>query len=92
MDDTTIVSEAHYAGHSMPAAADNETLRSELSAVLNRHCRDNGSNTPDFILAQYLANCLDAYDIAVQRRAQWFNRMDTISGPLPYAKPADINT
>lgn len=76
-----------YPGHSMHRATDDTDLRLNLSRLLNRHCRDNGSNTPDFILAQYLANCLDAYDIAVQQRAQWFGRMDTIGGSRPYAQP-----
>lgn len=86
------IADTHYAGHSMPRAADDGGLRSDLAVVLNRHCRDNGSNTPDFVLAQYLTNCLDAFDSAVQRRAQWFGRMDTIGGSLPYAEPADDNT
>ena len=79
--------EAHYAGHSMHSAADDGDLRKGLAEVLNRYSRDNGCNTPDFILAQYLANCLDAFDVAVQKRAQWFGRMDTIGGSLPYAQP-----
>lgn len=73
----------------MIAAATSEALRGDLSAVLNRYSRDNGSNTPDFILAQYLASCLDAFDLAVQARARWFGRMDTISGSLPYSAGHD---
>jgi hypothetical protein len=30
------------------------TLRDELSAALNRYSAENGSDTPDFILAEYL--------------------------------------
>lgn len=71
----------------MGNAANSESLHADLADVLNRYSRDNGSNTPDFILAQYLANCLDAFDIAVQKRAQWFGRMDTIGGSIPYARP-----
>ena len=73
----------------MAAAANQSDLRDDLASILNRYSRDNGSNTPDFILAQYLANCLDAFDIAVQKRAQWFGRMDTIGGSIPYAKPVE---
>lgn len=88
MSDNQIMPETVYHGHSMEVAANNDTLRRDLAAVLNRFSRDNGSNTPDFILAQYLANCLDAFDIAVQKRAQWFGRMDAIGCSLPYARPA----
>lgn len=31
---------------------------SELTSLLNRHCKENGSGTPDFILAEYLFGCL----------------------------------
>jgi len=29
---------------------------------------------PDFILADYLADCLDAYDKAVTRRTEWYQK------------------
>jgi hypothetical protein len=44
------------------------TFLGELTALLNRHSAENGSNTPDFILALYLLNCLDAYNKAVSQR------------------------
>lgn len=73
----------------MSRAADNGDLRSALASVLNRHSRENGSNTPDWILAQYLANCLDAYDVAVGARAQWYGRVDSIGGPLLVPRVAE---
>ncbi len=71
----------------MPRAADNGSFRGDLAEVLNRHSRENGSNTPDHILAQYLANCLDAYDVAIGTRAQWYGRVDSIGGPLIVPTP-----
>lgn len=35
---------------------------------------ENGSNTPDFILAQYLVNCLLSFNSAVQCREKWYGR------------------
>lgn len=67
----------------MPRAADIGQLRTDLASVLNRHCRENGSNTPDFVLAQYLANCLDAFDVAMSWRSQWYGHADSIGGPVP---------
>lgn len=64
----------------MPRAADHGNFRSELTTVLNRCCRENGSNTPDFVLAQYLANCLDAFDLAVLDRCVWYGRCDAPGG------------
>ena len=34
----------------------------ELTDLLNRYSKENGSNTPDFILARYLIGCLKNYD------------------------------
>jgi len=42
--------------------------------VLNRHSAENGSDTPDFILAEYLEKCLWAYDTTVTAREKWFGR------------------
>jgi hypothetical protein len=48
-------------------------LRQELAAVLNRHSREGRSNTPDLILAQYLIDCLSAFDYATRARDQWYS-------------------
>jgi hypothetical protein len=47
------------------------SLQSELSSVLNRYSAENGSGTPDFILAEYLLGCLKSYNNAITRRAAW---------------------
>ena len=45
----------------------------ELETLINRHCQENASNTPDFILANYIMNCLSAYNTAVNERTIWGN-------------------
>jgi hypothetical protein len=47
---------------------------SELRGIINKHSMENASNTPDFILAQYLTNCLRAWDQATQQRETWYGR------------------
>ena len=47
-------------------------LRKEIEAAINRNSAENGSDTPDFILAEYLTDCLEAFDKAVTRRKQWY--------------------
>lgn len=47
-------------------------FRHELQDLINRYSLENGSNTPDFILADYLADCLMTFDKAVSRRHDWF--------------------
>jgi hypothetical protein len=47
-------------------------LDEELKTVLNKHSVENGSNTPDFILATYLIQCLNAWNTATNRRDAFF--------------------
>jgi hypothetical protein len=49
----------------------------DLRALLNRYSVENESNTPDFILANYIQDCLDAYKRAVNRRESWHVRPTT---------------
>lgn len=51
-------------------------LRSDIETAINCASAENGSNTPDFILAEYLTSCLSAFDAAVNRREQWYGRED----------------
>ena len=47
-------------------------FRKDLSDVINKHSKENGSNTPDFILGEYLERCLFAFDEAIRDREQWY--------------------
>ena len=38
-------------------------LRIEIEQAINRHSIENGSDTPDFILAEYLIDCLRNYGV-----------------------------
>lgn len=50
-------------------------FREELRQLLNAHSRENASGTPDFILANYMARCLDNYDQTVIEREKWYGRI-----------------
>jgi len=50
-----------------------DEFRKELESLINRCSMENGSNTPDFILAEYLTDCLAAFDHAIQCRHRWWN-------------------
>lgn len=50
------------------------TLNEELTDILNRFSCENASNTPDFCLAEYLLNCLEAFNVAVSQRETWYGR------------------
>lgn len=49
-------------------------LREEIQHAINRTSAENGSNTPDFILAEFLTDCLASYDKAVKAREKWYGR------------------
>lgn len=55
-------------------------LEQELASTLNRHSQENGSNTPDFLLARFLLGCLKSYNEAVRARESWYGRNPNI-GP-----------
>jgi hypothetical protein len=45
-----------------------KTFQERLSNLLNEESMENGSDTPDFVLAQYLVSCLEAFNVAVRER------------------------
>jgi hypothetical protein len=51
-------------------------LRKEIEQAINKHSIENGSDTPDFILAEYLTDCLRAFDKATVRREEWYGRKE----------------
>lgn len=53
----------------------NETeFEKDIQTLINRHSMENGSDTPDFILAKYLKGCLDTYNATVTAREKWYGR------------------
>lgn len=52
------------------------TFKKELEVLLNSYSKESENNTPDFILAKYLLDCLDAFTLATNRRAIWYNKED----------------
>lgn len=52
-----------------------EQLVKDIAAAINpRYGAENLSNTPDYILAEYLCGCMDAWNAAVQMRETWYGR------------------
>ena len=50
------------------------TFEEEISALINKYSIENASNTPDFILAQYVMACLATFATATQQRETWYGR------------------
>lgn len=47
-------------------------FQEELTSLINRYSLENGSNTPDFILAQYLVDCIGNFNKTMKRRETWY--------------------
>jgi hypothetical protein len=49
------------------------TFQEELERLLRKHsCESGCANTPDFILAKYMNDCLQAFSRAVRWRESWY--------------------
>lgn len=78
--------EADDEGHYAP-------FREDLQDLINRHCMENKSDTPDFLLATFLTGQLQLFDQMMEMRAQWYNGnkhggmhvvgLTTLDSPLP---------
>ncbi len=44
----------------------------DLRNLLNRWSQENKSNTPDFILVEYVGRCLGAFHDGVVARERWY--------------------
>jgi len=48
-----------------------DSFELELTALINKHSLENHTDSPDFILAEYMMRTLAAYTDAVTKRAVW---------------------
>lgn len=47
-------------------------FKRDLTELVNRYSLENGSDTPDFVLADYLVACLDAWNLSTVQRDRWY--------------------
>ena len=47
-------------------------FKDELTALINKHSKENGSDTPDWVLANYLCGCLEVFDETTKIRTDWY--------------------
>ncbi len=62
----------HHSGDTRTAKYRTELVR-EFSRVVNSHSIECDSNTPDFIIGEYLVDCLLAFQLGVCKRTVWYN-------------------
>ena len=66
-------------------------FRKKLQEIINYYSKENGSDTPDFILAKYLEDTLKAFDRAVQSREEWYSIRTTSAPSTVVYKKVEIN-
>ena len=57
--------------------ARNCTFRNELAGLINKYSLENAGDTPDFILAEYMAECLKAFEKATVQRDGWYTEKES---------------
>ena len=50
------------------------SFEQELKHLLNKYSMESDSNTPDFILAEYMHACLTSFNLATRAREHWYGR------------------
>lgn len=53
---------------------DMDSFEKDLKHLINIHSVENASNTPDWLLAQYLIGCLENFATATQQRETYYGR------------------
>lgn len=53
----------------------------ELEKLINKYSLENGSDTPDFLLASFLTGCLQSFNSTMQHRKRWRMPKSTFDQP-----------
>ena len=67
------------------------TFEQELTDLINRYSKENDSDTPDFILAEYLEICLNTWALITKKRDEWYgqkcgNGQRILNGAVDFAR------
>ena len=63
---------AHPSTYVVHPGDEESSLHQEITDALNRASAENATDTPDFILATFLLDCLAAWDRAHNERSAWY--------------------
>ena len=51
-------------------------FKRELTILINKYSLENKSNTPDYILADYLIDCLSIFNACTNNRTNWYKNKE----------------
>jgi hypothetical protein len=56
-------------------------FQKELEQLINKYSKENDSDTPDFILAEYMNRSLEMFNDIINKREMWYGRKSDIEIP-----------
>jgi hypothetical protein len=68
------------------------TFLEELVILINKHNIEKGSDTPDYILADYLNHCITVLDGTIKERSRWYGHEqseNSIQSEMRFHPPTD---
>lgn len=80
MSELTIFDKVRIAIQYSPTFLKRNEIIEEFRKTINTHSLESDTNTPDFILAEYLFDCLITFNIAQCQRIVWFNPTNNSPG------------
>jgi predicted phage tail protein len=70
-----LINDVEYEGeHIKGVKVDMPDFKKDLVQIINKHSVESGSNTPDFLLAEYLIDCLKAYKKIHDANEKWYGK------------------
>ena len=54
------------------------SFRKELETLINNYSLENGSDTPDFILANFIIGSIKIFDDSVVKMEEWYGRAESV--------------
>lgn len=57
----------------MQSVHEEKSFLRDLEQLINSYSRENNSNTPDFLLAEFIGGCLDVYEHTTKERDRWYS-------------------
>jgi len=62
----------------MKTNLNNPEFKKELTFIINKYSLENDSDTPDFILAEYLISCLESFNKSCNKRSEWYGHISKL--------------
>lgn len=79
-----------FLGGDLVKSIERPTFTKELQTLLNCRSMENGSDTPDFLLADYLDGCLQNWNTATRAREAYYGRNGSWTGMSKPLNPKDV--